>query len=158
MLCHLAIRLLDMELKDYLELGGWVIAGIFAVIGMFSFTTKSRRVENDQLTTNLINNLTKTVETYKEENANLKTQMEKNASERDAQILKLQTDFSHLAGRNSLLEELFKGRDPKQEAAYSEIPKMSATVTATNESVGELADLIKTFINTVTPLIPKPAV
>lgn len=145
----------NIDISGLLEFGGWVVAGIFVLLGMFGVSSKARRDENDSLTQNLITNLTTTVETQKVDIASLRSAMTQHTVERQAQITTLTNKITHLEGRNSLLEDLFKGRDPDMQQAVKRSPQMFAMIEETNKLVkdGQLA--LTSLTKTIEDLVKK---
>ena len=140
-----------MSLTDVLGSGGYIIAGIFVVLGMFGMSSRTRRKENDGLADTLITNLQRTVDVQKTEISQLQTQREEQGKE-----------IAHLQGRLSVMMEILQGRDPLQAAFFKESPMLFAIAREnkelaekTNESVGHMALAVENFINTFSASMPK---
>ena len=80
---------------------------------------------------------------------------------RDIELLKTQmieqkSQLDHFKGRNAVLEELFKGRDPQMQAFLKDAPTLmeiaqsnNQLAKATNESVGSLADAVRELVERI---------
>lgn len=136
-----------------LALGGYVLAGVFAFGGLMDRQSKSRNKESDDLADTLINRLKQTVEQQTKDIEKMDQNFKTQSIKRDSEIMKLQTDLSHLQGRNAVLEDLFKGRDPAMQAFLKEAPDMIAGVRENNQlvkgtvtAVKEMAEAVKSLV------------
>lgn len=137
-------------------LGGWAVAGVFIIIGFFGQSSKLRREEADKLADGLIQRLNQTVEQQTKDIAKMQADMEAHTKSRDEEIRKLSDDLKHMQGRNAVLEELFKGRDPQMQAFLKDAPMLmeiaqsnNQLAKATNESVGSLADAVRELVERI---------
>ena len=128
-----------------LAVAGWIIAGIFVFVGIFGKGYGERRRESDELADGLIKRLKETVDQQSRDIELLKTQMIEQKSQLD-----------HFKGRNAVLEELFKGRDPQMQAFLKDAPTLmeiaqsnNQLAKATNESVGSLADAVRELVERI---------
>lgn len=150
------ITFLSQNYLNILGLGGYVIAGILAFLGIFNVQLNSRRKENEALTNELITKLDRKVKDQAEEIELVRQQTKDHAIERDNQIRALQDDIKTLSGKNELLENLFKGRDPIMQTVFKEAPEIFAIARenniyskANNVALTELTQTIKDFIATL---------
>lgn len=125
-------------------------AGYFfgAVIGIFNATARTRRRQNDQLTQDLISNLTATVNQQKDALAELTKKF-------DAQ----NQEFHRVIGRNEVLEKILTGRDPVQEQVFKEAPKIFAVAKANhvlseanNQLLIQLTTTLNDFVKTMSAI------
>lgn len=116
--------------------GGYVIAGILVVLGMFGMQVRARRAENDNVTQNLIDNYKATVE---EQDKKLKASME-----REIQQGK---DLAHLQGQVKILSEILQGRDPAMQKFLAEAPELARVATENNRIAKETAAMVADIAN-----------
>lgn len=134
---------------------GWVIAGVLAVVGYFNIKTKDRQKESDGLADTLIKRLQQTVDSQTEDLKRMQVELDTRTNQRDQEIVTLQHDLSHLQGRNGLLEELFKGRDPSMDTFFKKDgPQILSMTQANTASIEILVQSINNLIHTLTPLLP----
>ena len=81
------------------------------------------------------------------------TDMEEHTKSRDLEIKDLRTRVDHLTGRNSMLEDLFKGRDPLMQDFYKKAPKMIEAVNKNGEDLRKLEQTLRKFVDTITPVL-----
>lgn len=120
-----------------LTIGGWIIAGVLAVVGVFNKQSRERRREDEDVASNLIKNLQTTVEVQEKTIAKMQETMEKHTKERNEEMQKLRDQMTHISGRNSMLEDLFKGRDPQMQAFLKEAPMLVEIIKADHELIEE---------------------
>lgn len=133
-----------------LAIVGWGVTGFLVVTGIFGSKYTDRRKESDRLADDLINRLKETVEQQSKDIAELKTQMSTQRAELD-----------HVKGRNSVLEDLFKGRDPGMQQFLKDAPMLMEIAHANNalakensEAVSHLTDTLSTFFERLEPMLP----
>lgn len=129
-----------MNWEGMLELGGWIIAGFFVILGMFGVAARTRRAENDGIADNLITNLQRTTEVQKTEITELN-------AKREAQAL----EIAHLNGRIQTMMEILQGRDPMQSNFFKESPKLFEYAKNTDASIKTLADSVEKLVEILTP-------
>ena len=138
---------------------GWLVAGVFTFIGLFSTQSKSNRADDDNIATNLINNLKSTVDQLKED----KDTMSAKLDETTRQLHLMQ-------GRNSVLESLFNGNENSILAFLKQAPDMMAfaqennalaksNLEATTSLTASIDNLVKsmTLATTTTTTTIKPS-
>ena len=132
-----------------LGLGGYVFAGIFAFRGQWDKKTKEKQEEDRKLSDNLIQRLQQTVDQQVKDMDEMKRQM---ASQRD--------EIKHFQGRNAVLEELFKGRDPAMQNFLKDAPNLMDIARENNglarenmQGLKKLEDTLAKFVNTLQPLL-----
>jgi len=124
-----------MTLTVLLTLGGWVIAGVLAFVGILDRATRQRRKEDDNTASNLIQNLKTTTELQEKEIVTLRSKEVEQGKE-----------IAHMQGQMKVLSEILQGRDPDMQA-HMELGKHNAEVLAL------LAQTMNTFIETLQPII-----
>lgn len=145
-----------------LAFGGYAMFGIFAAFGYFNRQDTTRTKESDQLADTLIKRLQQTVDQQAKDLARMDTDMKAHTEKRDVEIKKLQGDLSHLTGRNSVLEDLFKGRDPGMQMFLKEAPELIRVAQENNVLGKSTAVSVKIMADAMTTLIehlgaPTPA-
>jgi len=143
-------------------MGGWVIAGVFGVIGIFNRQARERRKEDESVATNLINNLQKTVDLQEDTMKKMRLEMDAHTKERNEEIKGIRDQMSHLQGRNAVLEELFKGRDPAMQAFLKDAPMLLEITKKDHELIEEsmksitgLSATMSKFVETCEALLAK---
>lgn len=129
---------------NWLGYGGYVVAGIFVVLGMFGMQSKSRRQENDALTSKLIENLNATVKQQESEIKKLTTENEKQGTIHREEMHTLRDQLNQLSGENKVLKELFTGRNPMQEEAFKAAIETNKAITELTHLIGELVKKLDT--------------
>lgn len=136
-----------LTLPEIVTFGGWIAAGLVALIGIFNIQSRNRRRDDDATATSLINNLKTTVELQ----AKTIERLEKNQNE-------MAGTLKHLEGRNKVLEELFKGRDPQMQEFLKGAPQLMEMARQTNEftkttaeGLTKLETALTTFVATIQP-------
>ena len=153
----------NMELFNYigahfltfLGYAGYVVAGIFVVIGMFNKQANTQRDKNDKLTSELIDKFEKKADIYEEELELVRQQMKDHAAERDEQIANLQGDIKGLTAKNEMLENLFKGRDPAMQSIFHEAPVIFAIARENNALSRANGEAITKLTTVITDLVEK---
>ncbi|MDE2022414.1 MAG: hypothetical protein KGI71_05900 [Patescibacteria group bacterium] len=128
-----------------LTISGWAVAGFFVFLGFFGGGSKARREEAEKLADGLIQRLNQTVDQQGKDIEMLKTQLIDHKSQID-----------HFKGRNAVLEELFKGRDPQMQAFLKDAPHLmeiaqsnNELANSTNKAVGSLADAVRELVERI---------
>ncbi len=139
-------------LGSVVTFGGYGIAGIFALVQMYSKSNQKRVSDNDQTATNLINNLKTTVDLQ-----------EKAIKENKALLDKTTKELHQMEGRNSVLESLFNGSENsilaflKQAPVLMDIAKENHELaTANNKAITDLTNTMNNFLLHIMPLMEKP--
>lgn len=139
-------------LGAFFTIGGWVVAGIFVVLGFFGRGEASRRAENDKLADSVISR-------QKEDNE----QKGKQIAALTIDLEQTKKDLHQLQGRNTLLEELFKGRDPAMQTFLATAPRLiqiaednNNLAKATNASVGQMATALTELMTRLAQPEPSP--
>lgn len=125
-----------------LGFGGYALVGIFAVLGYFNGTVSSRRKESDSLADGLISRLKETVD-----------QQQKTMDATNVRLDQTTKELHQMQGRNGMLEELFKGRDPAMQTFLQAAPRLieianenNVLAKATSTSVAAMADALTGFM------------
>lgn len=142
-----------------LGFGGYAIVGALVVLGFFK-KDDSRRTESDSIADTLINRLQQTVEQQTKDIARMQFDMDRHTKDRDEQIRKLSDELQHMKGRNSVLEDLFKGRDPAMQAFLKDAPALFDVAKENNglaremaQGLGSLEGTLSRFIETLQPIL-----
>jgi uncharacterized coiled-coil protein SlyX len=138
-----------MDLSEVVAWGGYLVAGILAIAGIFNMQRQKQRADNDQTAANLINNLKITVDLQEKELVSLRLR----EVDQGKQI-------AHLQGQVKVLSDILQGRDPQQMEVFKQAPaifdiarennKMSR---ANNEAITKLTETISIFIESLQPLM-----
>lgn len=133
---------------EIIGFGGYIVGGAFAVYGIFDMRARTLRTANEETARNLIANLQATV-----------TQQEKVAAKQEKDLGNLRDQLNHMSGRNSVLEDILKGRDPAMAAVFKEAPAIfeiarqnHAMSKSTNEAIVKLTTTLEEFLNRLPPL------
>lgn len=137
---------------EVLGLGGYAVVGFLAVFGYFK-KDDGRRKESDDLADTLIERLQQTVNQQTKDLAKMQVDMEHHTKDRDEQIRKLSDDLKHMQGRNSILEDLFKGRDPGMQDFLKNAPELLSTTRETSVGLQNLEATLRHFVDTLQPLL-----
>ena|SRR5579863_6864288 len=129
---------------DFLNWGGWVVAGGFAVYGMWDKATNARHKDADDTATSLINNLKSTVD--------LQATQLKSYSEKLDQTTK---ELHLMQGRNSVLESLFNGSENSILAFIKEVPKLTRLTEENNTIAKANSDATTNLTKAITALLTK---
>lgn len=139
-----------------LTISGWAVAGIFVIIGFFGQGNKTRKEESDKLADGLINRLQQTVEQQTKDIFKMQQDMVENTKNRDEEIRKLSDDLKHMQGRNAVLEDLFKGRDPAMQVFLKDAPHLfeiteqnNNFAKVTHDAITELAKAMKDLVERI---------
>lgn len=141
-------------------LSGYVVAGVFAFRGQWDAASKQKREEADKLADGLITRLQQTVEQQSKDLETMKGEMDRHTKERNAEVQQLRDDLKHLQGRNSVLEDLFKGRDPAMQSFFKDAPKLfdmaetnHGLINETNAEIKNLAQTLAKFVDAIQPVL-----
>lgn len=141
---------------------GWIIAGGLSTFGILDSQKRSRREDEDKVAQNLITNLKLTTEEQDKTIKKMQADIAQHTKERDVEMKELAALVNHLQGRNSILEELFKGRNPKLDEFFKEAPSIFEITKENNEmsksmqqSMKILTETMSDFLIKVELLIPK---
>lgn len=110
------------DLQTIINFGGYLIAAGLAVFSLFNSQWKQRQKDVDSTATNLINNLKTTVDIQEKTIAKIQKENSEHIVKRDAELKDLSAKLHELSGRNKVLEDLFKGRDPAMKAFFEDAP------------------------------------
>lgn len=141
------------SIEMILTIGGYLLAGIVALFGYMNPMWRQRHTEADEVSDRLVNNLKLTVEAQEKSMEKMQKEMAEHSRRRDAEIKELNQKVHELQGRNGVLEDLFKGRDPSMKAFFEEAPQIlviakenNELVKNTNLQVGNLAQAIEGLV------------
>ena len=134
---------------------GWVLAGAFALLGMFNSKQRERRRDDDITAANLINTLKTTVDIQEKAIAKMRTDMEEHTRQRDVEIKELRDKVHNLSGRNGVLEDLFKGRDPGMQNFLKEAPMLMDIARENNGLAKETSKALVNLTNTIEHLVSR---
>lgn len=136
-----------------LGIGGYFIVGLFVFLGLFKKNKDERAKQADNIADTLIARLQERVKQLEED-------MAEHTKMRDDQIQKLQSTVDHLTGRNAVLEELFKGRDPAMQTFLKEAPTLITIARENNglakevsQGLTSLENTLMKFVDTLQPLL-----
>jgi outer membrane murein-binding lipoprotein Lpp len=139
---------------------GYVIAGVFALRGQWDTAAKQKRSEADELSDKLIERLQQTVDQQSKDLENMRVAMEKHTSERNKEVQTLRDDLKHLQGRNGVLEDLFRGRDPAMQAFLKDAPTLmeiarenNGLARETGQGLQKLEATLSRFVDNLSPLL-----
>ena len=134
---------------SHLNLAGWVVAGGFGLYGIFNKKQRERRIDDDQTASNLITNLKTSLDIQEKTITKMQSDMEMHSKARDVQIKELSEKVHNLTGRNGILEDLFKGRDPAMQNFLKDAPILMTIAHENNglakETSGALVNLTQTI-------------
>lgn len=143
-----------------LGFGGYALVGLLAILGYFKKGSDDRRSEETKLADGLITRLQQTVDQNAKDMLKMQADMEKHTKDRDEQIRKLSDDLKHMQGRNSVLEDLFKGRDPAMQAFLKDAPSLIGIARENNglakemaQGLGSLESTLAKFVDTLQPIL-----
>lgn len=143
-----------------LEIAGFAVMGILVFTGAFSGKTRERRTEADDLSDKLITRLQQTVDQQAKDLDKMREDMNEHTKARDAEVKELRDQLKHLQGRNGVLEDLFKGRDPQMQMFLKDAPELMTIARANNslakensEAITHLTQKLAQFIDTLQPLL-----
>lgn len=135
-----------------LGLGGYAVFGVMTFTGFFK-KDDSRRKESDTIADTLISRLQAQV-------TQMQKDMDEHAVMRDTEIKTLRSQVDHLSGRNSVLEDLFKGRDPAMQVFFKDAPKLFDIAHENNglakenaQAIQNLTGTMAKFVDTLQPLL-----
>jgi uncharacterized protein YPO0396 len=143
-----------MTVTTLVTLGGWLAAGGLAVFGLFNMTARQRRKESDDLADGLIKRLQQTVDQQAADLKRMQDEMTKHTQMRDSEIKELSGKVSHLQGRNSVLEDILKGRDPLQSEFFKASPKLFEIATENNRLAKETSEAISELVDAIEKILP----
>ncbi len=134
---------------DLLAIAGWIIGGVVAVKGVWDKESRERRLENDSVTKDLLENMEKKVNAQNQIIVSLST----TSDEQTKQIHKLQ-------GANETLTAVLNGRDPAQADIFKQAPEIFAIAKENNSlskangaAITELTRVMQDFIKELKPLL-----
>jgi len=139
-----------LTLTNIVMFGGYIIAGVLVVLGMFGMQVRQRRGESDTVASTLINNLQASLKLTED---NLKTTM--------GRLDTTTKELHQMQGRNTVLEQLFNGSEGsilsflKQAPELMRVAKENHEISQTNAA--ELKQLTTSINLLVTALTPKAA-
>ena len=130
-----------------LEYGGYIIAGVLVVLGMFGVQVRQRRGENDTVASNLITNLQTSLDLT-----------EKNLKETNVKLDETTKQLHLMQGRNTVLEQLFNGSEGSIISFLKQTPELqriaeenNALAKATSQEVRALTASIDRLVSVLTP-------
>lgn len=127
-----------------LALAGWGLAGVLALIGYFDRQRRARKVEDDQVAANLINNLTATSKLQADEIISLR-----------AKEVDQGKSIAHLEGQVKVLTDILQGRDPKTQDLLNQIPEIKKVAVHNAELTEKLTEAMTSFIEKLSTSINK---
>lgn len=116
-----------------ITLGGYAMAAILFIVAQFDKARREREQADDATASRLITNLKTTTELQEKEMERMRGEMASHKKERDEEIKGLTEKVNHMGGRNAVLEDLFKGRDPAMQVFLKDAPTLIALTKETNE-------------------------
>ena len=126
-----------------ISIGGYVLAGVFAFIGIFNKQRQDREKLDDQTASNLIQNLKTTVDIQKTEIAGLT----------EDKIEQGKT-IAHLEGQVKVLTDMVALRDPETMKAIAMIPDLHLIGERNGETLKKLTDAMTDFMTKFTASLP----
>lgn len=140
-----------MDVGTIITWGGYVIAGILAIVGAFNLQRQAQRTADDQTAANLIQNLKTTTELQEKEITRLR---DKEAAQGK--------ELAHLQGQLTMLKEIFQGRDPEMQEFLKTVPQLMIIAHENNGLAKAQADALAALTSQITALVvaitpPKPA-
>lgn len=145
-----------------LGFAGYVVAGIFAFRGQWDTASKTKQSEERQLSDDLIKRLQQTVDQQAKDLEKMRDDMKEHTRVRDLEVKDLRDKVKHLEGRNGVLEDLFRGRDPAMQTFLRDAPKLIEIAHANNalakensDALTHLTTTIASFVDTLQPLLLK---
>ena len=136
-----------------LTMGGWIIAGVLGIVGFFDRGKRERRKEDDDVASNLIKNLQVTADVQEKKIIKMQEEMEAHGKERDKEVQALREELKHLSGRNSMLEDLFKGRDPQMQAFLKDVPILMEITKKDHELIEQGSQALTVLVETMTKFL-----
>ena len=137
----------EITISAALSIGGYVIAGILFVLGLFNKQAASRRVADDTISTNLITNLQTTCNLQEKEITTLREKEVEQGKE-----------IAHLQGQVKTLSDLMQGRDPAMQSFLGGAPELmriaaenNKLALATSQSVKDLTGAVHALVGLLTP-------
>lgn len=134
---------------------GWFAFGVLAVIGLFNKSRRVQRLEDDQTASNLITNLRTTVDVQEKTINQMQVDAAKKDKESREETHALRDQLNQLVGRNTILEELFKGRDPKQDEFFKQAPDVFKIMRETHTLVQQQTNATVHLTEAITKLIDR---
>ncbi len=138
-----------MALSEFFTLGtivgsgGYIIAGVLVVLGMFGMGARDRRSESDKVASDLINNLKLTVEQLEKANVAMTARLDQTTKE-----------LHLMQGRNEMLERLFNGAEGSILSFLKQAPSLvemikdnNALSHQNNAALTTLTDTMEKFLN-----------
>lgn len=134
-------------MQSLLEYGGYIVAGILVVLGIFGVQVRQRRAEDDDVSTKLITNLQASL-----------TLTEKNLKETNVKLDETTKQLHLMQGRNTVLEELFNGSENSILSFLKQAPELvlfakeNHTLSQKNaEDISALTSSIQDLVKALTP-------
>ena len=134
-------------------MGGWVIAGVLTFVGLFNKQARERRREDEEVASNLIKNLQNTVDIQEKKISKMQEDMAFHTKERDKEVQNLREELKHLSGRNSMLEDLFKGRDPQMQTFLKEAPTLIELTKKDHELIEQSSEAVTALVKTMNEFV-----
>lgn len=149
------------NLFSVIGLSGYALVGFFAMMGYFKKNiVDERQNEADKVGDVLINRLKDTVDQQEKTITKMLSDMKEHTEKRDKEMSLMRDDLHKMKGRNELLEELFKGRDPAMQDFLKNAPMLVQIVKENNglakdssEALTHLTDTIASFVNSLQPIL-----
>lgn len=146
-----------------LGFAGYILLGVFAFVGYFKKDTSALVEEADQVRQKLISSLKDTVDQQDRTLKKMQEDMEKHTEKRDLEVKDLRDKLHNLTGRNAVLEDLFKGRDPAMQSFLKDAPTLITIAHENNqlgkstaESVKRMADALASLMQHIEGPTPAP--
>lgn len=134
---------------NFVMFGGYVIAGMLMILGMFGMQVRQRRDDGEKLTQNLISNYRLTVE-----------QQEQKIKDLNEKEVAQGKEIAHLQGQVKVLTDILQGRDPEQMAVFRDLPQAIVVAKDSNAqshkngaAIERLTETFEKFINTLQPIL-----
>lgn len=143
----------ELPIATIATLGGWAAFGVLAIVGLFSNQRRKRNIEDDQTAANLIANLRTTVDVQEKTIAQMRTDATVREKESREETHALRDQLNQMIGRNTFLEELFKGRDPLQQKMFEQAPAIFELVKDNHKMSQENGVAIANLTTAITELI-----
>lgn len=125
-----------------------MIAGLLAIVGIFNYQSKQRRVDDDTTANNLINNLKSTTELQEKEINTLR-----------GKEIEQGKEIAHLQGQVKVLSDILQGRDPAMQEFLKHAPEL-VTIARENNGLAKanseaMTNLTKAITGLVTSMTNK---
>ena len=79
--------------------------------------------------------------------------MDLHTLERNKEMQTLREELKHLSGRNSMLEDLFKGRDPQMQTFLKEAPTLIELTKKDHELIEQSSEAVTALVKTMNEFV-----